>query len=199
MGPRSDVAIVVAVASIVIACQPNIPQQSNTPRILTSLEMEHLTAGSSTASIITPGDSQNAPVLAAAGMTGSKAPASAHEAGISASSVSTGVSIRNEVGSIQLNGSAAAVGSAANTNTQLYAISTRSADIVFGSSTAVACCAPEAKTDSNILTRTSGLYTSEIRSSPAFYTSDHSQSRVDVSVVISTMPISGVSLPNGVR
>jgi len=211
MSSGSGITTVVLVMGVLSACQANVPRQSYAPRILTSLEMEHLTAGSSTAindamasalgsapSTIAWGtssaDSENGRITPTLDYTSSKAQAFAHGENIARTRLSSSVSVSNNVGAAELDGFADGVGSnRAEATTQLYGISTKSAIVVFGSIDASACCDTDAKADANILKKTTGLYTNELRNAWTSYTPAQRQSRVDISVVVSALPILGQS------
>jgi hypothetical protein len=212
MSSGSGITMVVLVMGVLSACQANVPHQSSAPRILTSLEMEHLTAGSSaaindaTASALgtapstmawgtSSADSDNGLIVGTLDYTSSKAQALAHGENIARTRLSSGVSVSNNIGTAALDGVADGVGSnGAEATTQLYGVSTKSAIVVFGSIAASACCDTDAETHADILKKASGLYTNELRSSSKSYTPAERQSRVDISVVVSALPILGQSL-----
>jgi hypothetical protein len=174
--------------------------------------MEHLTAGSSAAindamasalgtapSTMAWGtssaDSDNGLIVGTLDYTSSKAQALAHGENIARTRLSSGVSVSNNIGTAALDGVADGVGSnRAEATTQLYGVSTKSAIVVFGSIAASACCDTDAETHADILKKASGLYTNELRSSSKSYTPAERQSRVDISVVVSALPILGQSL-----
>jgi hypothetical protein len=207
MGSSSGVAMVVLIMGTVSACQANVPQRSNIPRTLTSVEMDHVTAGSSVAineamasaigtapATIASGsassDSEIGLIVPILDYASSKALAFAHGEDIAKTRLSGSVSVRNNVGTVELDGLAEGIGSnRAKATAQLYGIATKSADLVFGSITAAACCNPEAEDHSNIFAKTSGGYTTELRSLSRFYTPEEHQSRVDIAVVVSAFPI----------
>jgi hypothetical protein len=97
-------------------------------------------------------------------------------------------------GGAQIDSTATAIGAGGGTShaqvgMHFYATSTSRADLVFGSVTAIACCAPLAQTQVELTGRAGGPYSRTfLRASPSD-TSGQIQSRVDILVASSVLPI----------
>jgi hypothetical protein len=86
---------------------------------------------------------------------------------------------------------ATALGSAsgnAQISMQFYGLSIGKADLVFGSATATACCAPILDAQTRV-TPTGGTHWQQLQASPISDVPGQVQSRVDISVVSSALPI----------
>ena len=95
--------------------------------------------------------------------------------------------------SITAMSAATASGSAsgdAQINMQFYGLSIGKVDLVFGSATATSCCAPILGAQT-AATPTGGVYRQQIQASPISDVPGQVQSRIDISVVSSALPILG--------
>jgi hypothetical protein len=79
--------------------------------------------------------------------------------------------------------------SLAEATTQFYGVSTKAADIVFGSIRSIACCGITAGTQVNVFSKSSGSYTTEVRDRPLVNRPGERQSRLDLAVVSSSLPL----------
>jgi hypothetical protein len=103
--------------------------------------------------------------------------------------LSSGVLIAHGNREVALDGVAISTGTRARATTEIYAISTNPSDLAFGSVNAIGCCGGDAEAASQIFTRSTGLYSTELRSSPVFHSAGERDSRVDAAVVSSALPL----------
>jgi hypothetical protein len=210
INPRiSFLSTSLALATVLAGCNTTDAQRFRTPRILTSSDLEKITAGSS--------DARNeilayaigaAPEATVAGTVSafssdtpmSGMPISAYAAiqGIAFASGSeraetllfSHLSLDHLNREAELDGVAVSSGnSRAEATTQFYGVSTKTADIVFGSIRAIACCDATAGTQANVFSKLSGSYTTEVRNRPLVNRPGERQSRLDLAVVSSTLPL----------
>jgi hypothetical protein len=224
-------AIVLAIP-MVAGCEATAVQSSGGYRPLTATEMDQITLGSvgaineaeahafgstsqafaSTSSLVSSGSSPiagasflnsvgsnhvNSQVNAAAG--NSRSVEASGSSSVHVDSVNGGASI-------DATGTGAGGGdgtSHAQVSMQFYGISTNRVDLVFGSATAVACCTPLAEAQVKIASGAGGQYSRELRGASVSNTQGQVQSRVDIAVASSSLPIidtgqmSGLLTPRG--
>jgi len=77
----------------------------------------------------------------------------------------------------------------AEATTQFYGVSTKTADIAFGSVRANACCGNAVEAQVNVYPEAVGSYTSELRDSRLVSAPGEKQSRTDLAVISSTIPL----------
>jgi hypothetical protein len=208
-------AMIVATA-LVAACETTTTRSPEQARLLTAVEMDQVSAGSAaarsnveaTALGPSPHTSATTSTLASSGSPVSAPPfldlltlnyafsqalASAIDAPLTDASGSTQTEVDNGTGGASI--SATSVGTAAGSasshaqiNMQFYGFSIGRVDLVFGTTIATACCAPilEAKTSAD---GTGGGYWRELQASPVSDVPGQVESRVDISVVSSALPI----------
>ena len=97
-------------------------------------------------------------------------------------------------GGAQIDSTATAIGAGGGTShaqvgMHFSATSTARADLVFGSVTAIACCTPLAQARIEVIGRAGGPYSRELQGAPSSDTPGQIQSRVDIVVVSSALPI----------
>jgi hypothetical protein len=210
VNPRlSILSTCLALATVLTGCNTTDVQRFRTPRILTSSDLEKITAGSS--------DARNE-ILAYAVGAAPEATVSGTVSAFSADTPIMGMPISNYAtiqgvafasGSeraetlllshlsidhlkreAELDGVAVSSGnSRAEATTQFYGVSTKTADIVFGSIRAIACCDVTAGTQVDVFSKLSGSYTTEVRNRPLVNVPGERQSRLDLAVVSSTLPL----------
>jgi hypothetical protein len=97
-------------------------------------------------------------------------------------------------GGVQIASKATAIGAGGGTShaqvdMHFSAITTNRADLVFGSVTAIACCAPLAEAQIEVTGRAGGPYSRELQGAPPSDTPGQTQRRVDIFVASSALPI----------
>ena len=208
-----SLSVIVLLTAMVAGCETASLQNLGGARILTSAEMDRITAGLATAkseatalatggaprtavSTITQTNSGNSPIPGTPfrSYAATRATALASNGQRVRAGVSAQISVDGANGGAWID--AAAVGAAAGNgtgpaqaSTQAYGISTSRTDLAFGSVSASACCGSTAtvqvKTDSGA----GGPYSQEIRSTATSDVQGQAQRRVDTAVVSSALPI----------
>jgi hypothetical protein len=206
-------AILLAAATVAGCQAATSIQGSDRSRSLTEIEMDRIFAGSSAAASDAnatalgpaPETTTVTSTLASSGITVSAPPfldlltlnyafsqavASAGNAVTAEATGTTEISVDGGGGGASINATSAGTAagrtsSQAQINMQFYGLSIGRVDLTFGTAIATACCAPilaaQATADG-----AGGGYWRELQASPV---SDQVQSRVDISVVSSTLPI----------
>ena len=199
--------------TLLSGCETVTVSNSGRARILTDGEMNQVTAGAAVAvsdaaahalgtkaqtSVSTNARTNSSNSLiadipfrnnAAAGAT-----ASGSSSGFVQADVSSKIFVNGANGGARIN--AAAVGtvggnnpSLAQASTQTYGISTSRTDLAFGSVSATACCGSAATAQVKADSGAGGPYTTELRGATMSDVAGQVQSRVDVAVVSSGLPI----------
>jgi hypothetical protein len=198
-----------ALATVLTGCNITDAQRFRTPRILTNSDLEKITAGSSAArneiladaigaapEAIVSGTvsafSGDTPIIGMPisnfAMTQGKAFASGSER--AETLLLSHLSIDHLNREAELDGVAVSSGnSLAEATTQFYGVSTKAADIVFGSIRSIACCDITAGTQVSVFSKSSGSYTTEVRNRPLVNRPGERQSRLDLAVVSSSLPL----------
>jgi hypothetical protein len=198
-----------SLAIVLAGCNTTDVQRFRTPRMLTSSDLEKITAGSSDArnEIIAyavgaaPEATVSGTVSAFSGYTPiigmpisnyavTQGKAFARGSERAETLLLSGLSVHHLNREAELDGVAESSGnSRAEATTQFYGVSTKTADIVFGSIRAIACCDVTAGTQANVFSKLRGSYTTEFRNSPLVNRPGEPQSRLDLAVVSSTLPL----------
>jgi hypothetical protein len=209
MDNRSGWITMVVATAFLAGCETTIIQRPGVLRVLTGLEMDEVTAGSAVAANDTTaralgsaaetnvsgsasaysgtGPIADAPLLY---YTNSQAIASAGGDVLTETGLSSRTSVDGANGGASIEATASASGtSRAQVDAQFNGISTNRADIVYGVVAAVACCGSGAEAQVGVNTRTGGPYSRELRATPASDTPGAAQSRIDIAVVSSTLPV----------
>jgi hypothetical protein len=202
--------ISVILATVVLAgCQTIFVQRAESGRKLTGFEMDRITAGSAIAvndaTARALGSEVETKVLGNASSSSgtgpvagvplldyanSQASGSARGNVLTETRLSSYTSVDRSSGGALIEVTAGASGTRrAQVNAQFYGFSVNHADVVFGSVTVVACCGADAGVQAAVNTRIGGPYSREVRGVTASNTSDPAQSRIDIAVVSSTLPI----------
>lgn len=124
----------------------------------------------------------------------SQVTASASKGQTAEASGSSDVFADGKNGGVQIASKATAIGAGGGTShaqvdMHFSAITTNRADLVFGSVTAIACCAPLAEAQVGVTGKTGGAYARELRGSPPSNTPGQMRSRIDIVVVSSALPV----------
>ncbi|HYZ40328.1 MAG TPA: hypothetical protein VE687_06835 [Stellaceae bacterium] len=120
----------------------------------------------------------------------SEASASASGNELAQTTLSSDVYVDGANGGASITATAAGIGTRrAQAIAQFNGISTNRADLVFGSVAAVACCGSASAARVNLDSSTGGPYSKELRAMPASKVSGQAESRVDITVVSSALPI----------
>jgi hypothetical protein len=198
-----------SLATVLAGCNTTDVQRFRTPRMLTSSDLEKITAGSSDArnEIIAyavgaaPEATVSGTVSAFSGYTPiigmpisnyavTQGKAFARGSERAETLLLSGLSVHHLNREAELDGVAESSGnSRAEATTQFYGVSTKTADIVFGSIRAIACCDVTAGTQANVFSKLRGSYTTEVRNRPLVNRPGEPQSRLDLAVVSSTLPL----------
>jgi hypothetical protein len=232
MGNRLGWRVIVLAIPMVSGCAATAVHSSGEYRPLTATEMDQITLGSaraindaeahafgsgsqvfaSTSTMVSSGSSTlaDASFLNSAGsnFVNSQVNASAGNSQSVEASGSSHVHVDSANGgaSIDARGTGSAWGggtSRAEVSMQFYGVSTNRADLVFGSAAAVSCCAPFAEAQVKIASGAGGQYSRELRGAPVSDIPSQVQSRVDIAVASSALPIvdpgqmSGLLTPRG--
>jgi hypothetical protein len=210
-GPSLWHALVLAMAMLA-GCGTTAPKNSGGARILTDAEMIRITAGeavavnqaaahalgtapqtavSATTQTYSGNPSAGAPLL---NYAASQATASARSGDLAQAGLSSQISVDGGNGGAQIDTGATGAASGDGTNralvrTQTYGISTSTADLVFGSVSAVACCGSTATAQVNAASEAGGQYSRELRSVVTSDTPEQVQRTIDIAVVSSALPI----------
>jgi hypothetical protein len=209
--------MVLAIAMLA-GCETTAILNSRGSRLLTGTEMDQITAGSagaingaeahargsasqataSTSALVASGNGTIAGVpfvnAASSNYVSSQVSASASNGQTATASGSSHVFADGENGVAQINSAATAISAGGGANhaqvgMNFSGISTSRADLVFGSVTATACCAPLAEAQIEVTGRAGGPYARELRGGPPSDTPGQTRSRIDILVVSSTLPI----------
>jgi hypothetical protein len=210
VNPRlSFLSTSLALATVLTACNTPDVQRFRTPRILTSSDLQKITAGSSEArnEILSyavgaaPEATASEKVSAFSGDTAiigmpisnyaeTQGKGFARGSERAETLLSSRLSIDHLNREAELDGIAVSAGnSRAESTTQFYGVSTKTADIVFGSIRAIACCDVTAGTQVTVSSKLIGSYTTEVRNRPLVNKPGERQSRLDLAVVSSTLPL----------
>lgn len=205
-------AMLVAI-TLLAGCETATVSNSGKPRILTSSQMDQVTAGAALAvneatahalggvpqtavSATTQTNSSNSPIAGVSlrNYATSRATASASNAELVEAEVSSQISVDGGNGGARLDtaatGTAAGNGaSSAQASTQTYGISTSRTDLALGSVSASACCGSTAAVQVKADSAAGGRYSEEIRSSAVSDVAGQVQRKVDIAVVSSAFPI----------
>ena len=199
--------------TLLSGCETVTVSNSDRARILTGSEMDQVSAGAAVAfsdaaahalgpkaqtsvSANAQTNSSNSLIAEASlrNYAAAGASASASSSGRVQADVSSQISVNGASGGARIN--AAAVGTAgenkpslAQASTQTYGISTSRTDLAFGSVSATACCGPAATAQVKADSAAGGPYSTELRSTAMSDIAGQVQSRVDVAVVSSRLPI----------
>jgi hypothetical protein len=211
-GPSRWHALVLAMAMLA-GCETRAPNNSGGARTLTDDEMIRITAGAAVAvnqaaahalgpasqtavSATTQTNSDSNPSAGAAllNYAASQATASARSGDLAQAGLSSQILVDGGNGGAQIDTSATGAASGDGTNralvrTQTYGISTSTADLVFGSVSAVACCGSTATAQVNAASEAGGQYSKELRSVVTSGTPEQVQRTIDIAVVSSALPI----------
>jgi hypothetical protein len=209
MGNRRGWSAMAPLIVMFAGCQPMTHQGPGGARILTGHEMDEITAGSAvavnetvarargfapqtTALDIASAISGNSPILGASFLNyaNSQATASASGGELAQTSLSSQVSVDSANGGASIDAKVAGAGaSRAQVSAQFYGISTSTADLVFGSVSAAACCGSAATAQIKADGKAGGPYTTELQAVPVSDASDQVQRTVDIAIVSSALPI----------
>ena len=213
MGNRPGWNTMVLAMLMVAGCETTTIQRPGGGRILTGFEMDQVTAGS--AAVANDAAARavgSAPQTTAAGTASaysghspiagipflnyasSQTMASAKNGEFAQASLSTRVSVESANGGASIDATAAGTAAGGGTShpqvtTQFYGVSTNRADIVFGSVDAVACCGPFVGAQVDVDSGAGGPYWRELRGAPVSDIPGQVQSRVDIAIASSALPI----------
>jgi len=166
-------------------------------RLLTGTEMDQITVGSAGAisgaeahalGSVSQATASTSALVASGSRTIAGAPFQNAEA-----SGSSDVFADGKNGGVQIASKATAIGAGGGTShaqvdMHFSAITTNRADLVFGSVTAIACCAPLAEAQIAVTGRAGGPYSRELQGAPPSDTPGQTQRRVDIFVTSSALP-----------
>jgi hypothetical protein len=195
--------------AIVTGCQATLAQRPHGARMLTGAEMDTVTAGSavaaSDAAARARGTEAQTDVLGSASAysgldpipgptflnyANSQATASASGDALAATGLTSSVSVDGANGGASITATASGVGtSRAQVTAQFYGTSITRADLAYGSVAASACCGSGSEAQVRLDTATGGPYSKELRATPVSGTPSQAASRIDVTVISSTLPI----------
>jgi len=214
-GRLGSKAMVLAIAMLA-GCETRAIPNARGSRLLTGIEMDQITVGSAgaingaeahalgsvseatavTSSLVASGGStvagahfSNAPT---SNYVSSRVTASASNGQNAEASGSSHIFADGKNGGAEIDATATAAGrgrSLAQVGMHFSGISTSRADLVFGSVTAIACCSPLAEAQIQVIGRAGGPYSRELRSTPPSDTPGQIQSRVDILVASSVLPM----------
>jgi len=211
-GPSRWHALVLAMAMLA-GCETRAPKGSGGARILTDTEMIRITAGAAVAvnqaaahavgtasqtavSATTQTYSDNNPSAGGPllNYAASQATASARSGDLAQAGLSSQISVDGGNGGVRIDTGATGAASGDGTNralvrTQTYGISISTADLVFGSVSAVACCGSPATAQVNAASEAGGQYSRELRSVVTSDTPEQIQRTIDIAIVSSAFPI----------
>jgi hypothetical protein len=213
MGDPSRWHALVLAMAMLAGCEIRAAKNSGGARILTDAEMIRITAGAAvavnqaTARALGPASqtavsattqtysdrnpNAGAPLL---NYAASPATASARSGDFAQAGLSSQISVDGGNGAARIDTGATGAASADGTNralmrTQTYWISTSTADLVFGSVSAVACCGSTTTAQVNAASEAGGQYSKELRSVVTSDTPEQVQRTIDIAVVSSALPI----------
>jgi hypothetical protein len=209
MGSLSGRNAIVLALAMVGGCDVTTIQRSGGARILTGFEMDQVTAGSAVAANSAAarglGYTSDTAVLGTASAysgnnsiasapfldyAASQATASANGGNLAQTSLTSQISVDGANGGVSINARASGTGmNQAQVTTQFYGISTNRADFAFGSIAAVACCGTNTAAQVEVDGTTGGLYSREFRGVPVSSTPGQVQSRLDIAVASSALPL----------
>jgi len=196
---------------MVAGCETASPQNSGAARILTSAEMDRITAGVATAtSEATALATGGAPRTAASATTqtnsgnslipGSsfrnyattRATALASNGQRIQAGVSTQISVDGGSGGAWIDAAGTVAGGGTGpvqVSTQAYGISTARTDLAFGSVSASACCGSTATVQVKADSGAGGSYSQEIHTTATSDVQGQAQRKVDIAIVSSALPV----------
>jgi hypothetical protein len=209
MGSLSGRSAIVLALAMVGGCDVTTIQRSGGARILTGFEMDRVTAGSAVAANAAAGRGlgyapDTAALVNASAYSGnnsiasspfldyaaSQATASANGGNLAQTSLSSQISVDGVNGGVSINARASGTGmSQAQVTAQFYGISTNRADFGFGSVAAVGCCGTNAAAQVDVDGTAGGPYSREFRGAPVSSTPGQVQSRVDIAIASSALPL----------
>jgi hypothetical protein len=221
-------AITFLANSILAGCEATAVHNSGGARGLTATEMDQTTVGSASAAIdvatlalppavqttasastlVVSGSNPvaNPPFLAYPSSTFStlQGAASATSGKFAETNGSSHISVSSATEGVRLDaaGTGAAAGgeaSYAQLNMQFYGLNIGRTDLVFGTATANACCAPFLKAHVTASGGAAGPYSMELQGSPLSDMPGQAQSRVDIAIASSAVPIVDPGLVMGLR
>jgi hypothetical protein len=191
---RHRLAIFLVVAAVTGCNAASTLQSSGRSRFLTKAEMDQISAGTSTAvsnanaSAVGPAP-QTTALTNTLASSGNPIPASPFVGLITSNyAMSQTTATASNAPFTAADVAAGSEASHAEITMQVYAMSIGRVDLAFGSAIAAACCAPSlaAQTTADGV---GGGYSRQLQASPISGVSQQVQSRVDISVVSSTLPI----------
>jgi hypothetical protein len=203
---RNAVVLTLAIAA---GCDTATVQHRGRERILSGFEMDQVTAGSASAAAdaaarglgyaphttvlgFASAYSDSVPIASAPILdsASSQVVASASAGNLAQTNLSSQISVNGANGGVSIEARAVGTGtSQAQVTAQLYGVSTNRSDLVFGSIAAVGCCGSGAAARVNVDSKTGGPYSRELLGAPVFESPGQVQSRIDIAVVSSTMPL----------
>ena len=219
MGTRRHRLAIFLVVAAVTGCEASstLQRSAGRSRFLTKAEMDQISAGTSAAAVSDANASGLGPApqtmaftntlassgnpvpasplvgLITANYAMSQTTATASNAPFTAADGTTGIGVNGGGGGVAIDSGSSAVAagseaSHAEITMQFYAMSIGRVDLAFGSAIAAACCAPSlaAQTTADGV---GGGYSRQLDASPISGVPHQVQSRVDISVVSSTLPI----------
>ena len=207
-GPSRWHALVLAMAMLA-GCETRAPKNSGGARILTDAEMIRITAGAAvavnqatahavgtasqtavSATTQTYSDSNPSAGGPLLNYAASQATASARSGDLAQAGLSSQISVNGGNGGVRIDTGASGDGTNRTlVRTQTYGISTSTADLVFGSVSAVACCGTPATAQVNAASEAGGQYSRELRSVVTSDTPEQIQRTIDIAIVSSAFPI----------
>lgn len=208
-GRRSVWSAMFLAMAMVTACQTTITQRPNGSRILTEFEMDGVTAGSAVATYDAAaharGSEARTAVLGSVSTSSEISPilgppllnyatsevtASAGGDKSAEARLSTTLAVDGTNGGASITATAEGVGTnRAQVTAQFYGTSTTRADVEFGSVAAAACCGSGSEAQVKLNTATGGPYSTELQGAPVSSTPGQAASRIDVTIVSSTLPM----------
>ena len=216
MRMRLGCTATVLVTATISGCGTTPLRSPAVPRLLTSTEMDQISAGSaaamSNADAIalgpTPGtmaftttlSSSGYPVLAqpfasllSLNYAAARSVASAQSASFARADGSSHIAVDGRGGGASIVAMSAAMAGGSETSRaqidiQFYGLSIGQVDLTFGSAIATACCAPSFAVQTNV-DRGAGGYWRQLEASPISNVPGQVRSRIDISVVSSALPI----------
>jgi hypothetical protein len=216
MGTCWGCAAMIVATAVLSGCEGAGFQRSDGPRLLTETQMDRVSAGTATAvssveafavgampetsaatsTLVNPGAAITAqPFLQQSTLNYASAQGTASAANGLLTEANGSTQIGVDGGGRGVSIQAATVGMAAGStssqtqiNMQFYGLSLGRVDLVFGTATAAACCAPtlEARATAE---GSGGGYLRDYKTSPITDSPGQVQSRVDISIISSALPI----------
>ena len=208
MGNRLSRSAILLWLATIGGCDATINRSRGSGRLLTNFEMDRVTAGSAvTANNAAAHGFGSAPNAVALGITSansstnpisaplfdyanSQVTASASGGNLAQTGIWSQISLEGPKGGASVDAKAAGTGTRqAQVTAQFYGVGTNRADLAFGSVTAIACCGSDAAARVEVDSRADGPYTQELRGTPTSDIPGQVQSKVDIAVVSSALPL----------